>query len=87
MAEGAGRGISLSFGQNGTSKHRPKRVKVNEDAEEQKYEYVTGFSATGLQLRDQDPSSTTVDGQTKKVIPTQGNNLRGLGPRAYNPNR
>ena len=75
--------FSLSFAASG-SKHRHKRVKVNEDEEKPQQEYVTGLSETGLTLRDR--AQAEANGH-HRVIPNLGNDLRGTGPRAYNPNR
>lgn len=80
------KGVSLSFGANSSS-HRTKRVKVNEDDEDRAQEFLTGFSERGAVFRDSDRGVVVVDGDVKRIIPTQGNDFRGLGPKAFNPNR
>lgn len=80
------KGFSLIFGAN-SFKHRQTRVKIDEEDEKPKHEYVTGFTESGLTFRDADRTTTSVEGTTQKIIPNLGNDLRGLGPKAYNPNR
>ena len=82
-----GKGFSLNFGTNKSSTHRNKRVKVNEEEEKLPQEYLTGFSNRGAVFRDNNRDAVVVEGEVKRVIPTQGNNFRGLGPKAFNPNR
>lgn len=78
--------FSLSFAAT-SSKHRRKRVKVNEDEDKPQQEYVTGLSENGLTFRDSDNPQNCANGQDQKIIPNLGNNLRGTGPKAFNPNR
>jgi hypothetical protein len=82
-----GKGFTLSFG--AKSSHRSKRVKVNEREDEGKraQEFLTGFSEKGAVFRDGDRDAVVVEGVVKRIIPTQGNDFRGLGPKAFNPNR
>ena len=81
-----GTGFSLSFGSSKAT-HRTKRVKVYEDEERPEQQFVTGFAENGAVYQDGNRKTVVVDGTTKKVIPTQGNDFRGMGPRAYNPKR
>jgi len=82
-----GKGFSLSFRETKASSHRTKRVKVNEDEEKKPQQFLTGFSERGAVFKDGDSNIVVVEGDVKRVIPTQGNNFRGLGPKAFNPNR
>jgi hypothetical protein len=81
-----GKGFTLSFGSKNSS-HRSKRVKVNEKEEERPQEFLTGFSEGGAVFRDIDRNAVVVEGEVKRIIPTQGNNFRGLGPKAFNAKR
>lgn len=80
-----GKGFSLSFG--GASGHRSKRVKVSEDEERPAQQFLSGFEQNGAVITEGDGKTVVVEGATKRVIPTQGNDFRGMGPRAYNPKR
>ena len=79
-------GISLKFGGLKTA-HRTKRVKVNDEDEMPEQQFVTGFAEGGALIKDGESTSVVIEGATKRVIPTQGNNFRGMGPKAYNPKR
>ena len=81
-----GKGFSLSFG-GGKAAHRSKRVRVNEEETIPEQQFVTGFAENGAVLQNGDQKTVVVEGSTKRVIPTQGNDFRGMGPRAYNPKR
>ena len=78
--------INLSF-QGGRSGHKNKRIKVNEEEDGPVQQLLTGFEQTGAVYTDTDAKTVAVEGAMRKVIPTQGNDFRGMGPRAYNPQR
>lgn len=84
--EANGKAFSLSFG-GGKAGHRSKRVKISEEEDRPVQQYLTGFEQNGAVLHEGASNVTVVEGETKRVIPNQGNNFRGLGPKAYNPNR
>ena len=89
MADGQkqnGTGFSLSFG-GGKAAHRNKRIRVNEEEAKAEQQFVTGFAENGAVLQNGDQKTVIIEGATKRVIPTQGNDFRGMGPRAYNPKR
>ena len=79
-----GMGFSLSFG-GGKAAHRSKRVRVNEEEIKPEQQFVTGFAQSGAVLQNGDQKTVVVEGATKRLIPTQGNDFRGTGPRKYNP--
>lgn len=80
-----GQGIQLSFGSSNIGQ-KAKRVRINEKEEKPVQQLLTGFSETGAVLIGE-TDDITVNGDVKRVIPTRGNDFRGMGPRAYNPHR
>ena len=84
--EDGSKGFSLSFGASKAA-HRTKRIKISEDEEQPSQQLLTGFEAGGAVFQDGEGKTVVVDGATKRVIPTQGNDFRGLGPKKYNPKR
>lgn len=73
-------GFSLQLGQ-GNAQNARRKVKITEEEENRNQELVTSFAESGL-VSAAIPASSHLSGSSQpRVIPNQGNDIRGLGGR------